>query len=365
MDTFPQEAVGLLLEWYRYHARALPWRANRDAYRILVSEIMLQQTRAETVKPYFARFLERLPTVADLAVCPEDTLLKLWEGLGYYSRVRHLQAAAQAVMERHGGIIPADYEALLALPGVGRYTAGAVASIAYDLPVPAVDGNVLRVVARLMGDGRDVLQESTRRSIEAAIAPHVPTPGAGDFTQSLIELGALVCLPGEPACGECPLRLLCTAHREGREGELPVRRPRTARRVEQMTVLLLRMQRKVPLAEGAQTCVLIRRRPAKGLLAGLYEFPHLPGWMDASEVQMQLAAWGLSVEGDMEPLGMARHLFTHVEWQMQGYLVSLAAEPTTLPDGWMAVEEKQVAAGEASVYAIPSAFSFYRRVLQG
>ena len=191
MEPFPAEAVGLLLDWYRYHARPLPWRENKDPYRVLVSEIMLQQTRAETVKPYFARFLDRLPTLADLAGCPEDVLLKLWEGLGYYSRVRNLQKAARAVMERYGGVIPADFDALLTLPGVGRYTAGAVASIAYDMPVPAVDGNVLRVVARLTGDSSDVMLASTKSAVEAALAPAVPTPGAGDFTQSLIELGAL------------------------------------------------------------------------------------------------------------------------------------------------------------------------------
>ena len=242
MTRFPKEAVPLLLSWYHACRRDLPWRHTCDPYHILVSEIMLQQTRAETVKPYYARFLAELPTVQALAEAPEDLILKLWEGLGYYSRVRNLQKAAQAVMKSHGGIIPADFEGLLSLPGVGRYTAGAVGSIAYDLPVAAVDGNVLRVAARIMGDDGDVLTDATRRRVEEAITPCVPTPGAGDFNQSLIELGALICLPGGNAkCHECPLQLLCTAKREGRVEELPVRIVKTKRKFRDLTVLLLRV----------------------------------------------------------------------------------------------------------------------------
>ena len=353
MEPFPTEAVGLLLDWYRYHARPLPWRENKDPYRVLVSEIMLQQTRAETVKPYFARFLDRLPTLADLAGCPEDVLLKLWEGLGYYSRVRNLQKAARAVMERYGGVIPADFDALLTLPGVGRYTAGAVASIAYDMPVPAVDGNVLRVVARLTGDSSDVMLASTKSAVEAALAPAVPTPGAGDFTQSLIELGALVCLPGEPACANCPVRLLCRAHREGREKELPVRGTRAARRLEQMTVLVLLLP---PDGDGEER-VVIRRRPDGGLLGGLYEFPHIPGHPGGDGVAVHLGSLGLS-PGEVTPLGPARHLFTHVEWQMEGYAVQRPPD-STLPEGWLAVRCGEI----RTDYAIPSAFSAYRSVL--
>ena len=233
----PASAVPLLIDWYRQNRRDLPWRQSRDPYRVLVSEIMLQQTRAETVKPYFHRFLATLPTVEALAGADEPTLLKLWEGLGYYSRVRNLQKAARAVMEHHGGVIPADFDALLKLPGVGRYTAGAVASIAFGIPVPAVDGNVLRVLARLTGDDTDILSPAAKKTAETTLAPLVPSDAAGDFTQSLIELGALVCTPGEPRCGDCPLHLLCTAHREGRERDLPVRLAKTKRRVEERTVL--------------------------------------------------------------------------------------------------------------------------------
>ena len=350
MISFPPEAVDLLVGWYQQNRRDLPWRESRDPYRVLVSEIMLQQTRAETVKPYFHRFLEALPTVEALATCDEATLLKLWEGLGYYSRARNLQKAARAVMERHGGLIPADFDALLALPGVGRYTAGAVASIAYGIPVPAVDGNVLRVLARLLGDDTDVLSAAAKTRAEQALAPHVPNEGAGDFTQSLIELGALICTPGEhPKCDDCPLRLLCVAEREGRQGELPVRLSKTMRRVEKRTVLVIRQR-------GSDGRVALRRRPTEGLLGGLYEFPCLPEWVGEADLRAHLAALGLTVER-IAPLGEARHLFSHVEWKMQGYLVTVA--PVGAGDAvsdwvWASYTELE------EIYPLPSAYAAYR-----
>ena len=349
---FPPDSVPLLLDWYRIHRRDLPWRKDRDAYRVLVSEIMLQQTRAETVKPYFHRFMAALPTVEALATADETTLLKLWEGLGYYSRVRNLQAAARVIVETYGGTVPADFDALLALPGVGRYTAGAVASIAYDIPVPAVDGNVLRVLARLMGDDTDVLSPAAKTAAEAALAPHVPTPGAGDFTQSLIELGALICTPGATAgCEDCPLRLVCTAAREGRVGELPVRIPKTRRRTETRTVL------RVGYTDAAGVrLTAIRRRPNSGLLAGLYEFPCLAGHVDEAAVRNALTAWGLSV-GDVCRLPDAKHLFSHIEWQMQGYAVTLTSSPLSTED-WLFVTEDAL----DTTYAIPSAYAAYRSI---
>ena len=341
--------VPLLLDWYSQNRRDLPWRHTKDPYAILVSEIMLQQTRAETVKPYYHRFLSVLPTVRDLAEAEEATLLKLWEGLGYYSRVRNLQRAACAVMERHGGVIPADFAALLALPGVGPYTAGAVASIAFDIPVPAVDGNVLRVMARLTGDETDVLTAVAKTRAEAAIAPIVPTPGAGDFTQSLIELGATVCLPvGEPKCDACPLRLLCVAEREGRTGELPVRIPKTKRRVEERTVLVIRGGNE---AEGR--LVALRKRPPEGLLGGLYEFPCMAGHATFEEVGKHLAALGLSVTA-ITPLSPAKHLFSHVEWRMVGYAVDVEASAPA--EDWFWVNT----AALDDTYAIPSAYAAYR-----
>ena len=346
---FPQAAVPLLLDWYRENRRDLPWREDRDPYRVLVSEIMLQQTRAETVKPYFRRFLAALPTVADLACAEEAVLLKLWEGLGYYSRVRNLQKAARAVMEHHGGVIPSDYEALLALPGVGSYTAGAVASIAFDIPVPAVDGNVLRVMARLTGDNTDILSPAAKKTAEAALAPCVPTCGAGDFTQSLIELGALICVPGEPKCEDCPLHLLCAAKREGKQGVLPVRIPKTKRRVEERTVLLLRWQD----SEG-RGYVALRKRPAEGLLGGLYEFPCMDGHASEEEVEAYLTAAGLSV-GAVKRLPTAKHLFSHIEWRMIGYGVEVTAPPTD-SEAWFFAEVTEL----DHQYAIPSAYGAYR-----
>ena len=343
-------AVPLLLDWYRTNRRDLPWRASRDPYPVLVSEIMLQQTRAETVKPYFHRFMATLPTVEALAGADEPTLLKLWEGLGYYSRVRNLQKAARAVMEHHGGVIPPDFEALLKLPGVGRYTAGAVASIAYDIPVPAVDGNVLRVLARLTGDDTDILSPAAKKTAETTLAPLVPTPGAGDFTQSLIELGALVCVPGEPKCGDCPLHLLCEAKRTGRERDLPVRLAKTKRRVEDRTVLVIRT------TDGDGTAarqIALRKRPPEGLLGGLYEFPCMEGHATPAEVGKYLTALGLTV-GEITPLPPAKHLFSHIEWRMIGYAVEVTA--TAAAEDWFFADVSEV----DETYAIPSAYGAYR-----
>ena len=348
-QPFPAAAVPLLLDWYRQNRRDLPWRESRDPYRVLVSEIMLQQTRAETVKPYFHRFLATLPTVADLAEADEATLLKLWEGLGYYSRVRNLQKAARSVMEKHGGDIPADFEALLTLPGVGRYTAGAVASIAFDIPVPAVDGNVLRVMARLTGDDTDILSPAAKKNAEASLAPCVPSPGAGDFTQSLIELGALVCIPGEPKCDACPLHLVCEANREGKQAALPVRLARTKRRVEERTVLILRF-----CDEEGTMHIALRKRPAEGLLGGLYEFPCMDGHADEGDVRTHLSALGMSV-ATVERLPAAKHLFSHIEWRMIGYSVALTGVAPREGDCFFAaiseLDER---------YAIPSAYAAYR-----
>ncbi len=345
---FSPAAVPLLLDWYHQNRRDLPWRQSRDPYRVLVSEIMLQQTRAETVKPYFHRFLITLPTVEALADADEPTLLKLWEGLGYYSRVRNLQKAAKAVIEHHGGVIPADFDALLKLPGVGRYTAGAVASIAFGIPVPAVDGNVLRVLARLMGDDTDILSPAAKKTAEATLAPIVPADAAGDFTQSLIELGALVCTPGEPRCGDCPLRLLCVANREGKQSELPVRIAKTKRREEARTVLVIHLG-------GSDTPkIALRKRPAEGLLGGLYEFPCLDGHASPDEVRAHLTALGLTAT-EITPLPPAKHLFSHIEWRMIGYAVEVESTPDNVED-WFFAETTEL----DERYAIPSAYSAYR-----
>lgn len=355
MKTFPPAAVELLLSWYSQNARDLPWRHTKDPYPVLVSEIMLQQTRAETVKPYFARFMQALPTLRHLAEADEVTLTKLWEGLGYYSRVRNLQKAARAVMDEHDGQIPADFEALLALPGVGRYTAGAVASISFDLAVPAVDGNVLRVAARVMGDDGDVLLDATRKRIEACLAPVVPMRDAGDFNQSLIELGATVCLPrGEARCDVCPLQLVCTAKREGRVAELPLRVPKVKRRAEELTVFLLYIK-----DVASEPAYVIRRRPDGGLLGGLYEFPNVAGRLSEMQAREYLSQNGLTVHR-VTPLPHAKHVFTHIDWQMEGYLCHVTPNsPHGEILGGFCVTAREI----REVYTLPSAFGAYKKIV--
>ena len=245
---------GSLLHWYDYNKRILPWRENKDPYRIWISEIMLQQTRVEAVKPYFDRFMEVLPTVYDLAKVDDDRLMKLWEGLGYYNRARNLKAAAQTIVEEYGGQLPADYDKLLSLKGIGMYTAGAIGSIAFELQVPAVDGNVLRVISRITEDRQDIMKQSVRRQIEENLLGIMPE----DFNQALIELGATVCVPnGQPLCDQCPWDTVCKAYKEDLIDQLPVKTPKKARRIEHKTVFLLEC--------GEQ--IAIHKRGDKGLLA--------------------------------------------------------------------------------------------------
>ena len=294
---FREEAVRALLAWYAQSKRDLPWRRTRDPYRIWISEIMLQQTRVEAVKPYYERFLSACPTVKALAELPEEQLLKLWEGLGYYSRARNLQKAARTVLAEHNGVMPSDYEGLLSLPGIGEYTAGAIASIAYDVRVPAVDGNVLRVLSRFLALRKDVTRPEVKAELRASLCQVVPSE-AGDFTQSLIELGATVCLPkGAPRCEGCPLRGDCRGAALGIAEALPVKGAKKPRRIEERTVLLLR--------DGDRT--VLRRRPPKGLLAGLFELPHVLGHIEKEEIPALVRALGLNLEG-----ARALELFTEV-----------------------------------------------------
>ncbi len=306
-----------LLDWFSRQARILPWRTDPKPYYVWVSEIMLQQTRVEAVKPYFSRFIHTLPDIRALAECEEDMLFKLWEGLGYYNRVRNLQKAAKVVMERYQGELPADYPALLELPGVGSYTAGAIASIAYQIPVPAVDGNVLRVMARLTENYEDIAKVSVKKQTEELLKKHMPKENAGAFNQALMELGALICLPnGEPKCGECPVRECCLACKRGVVMELPVKAKKKARRAEEKTIFVIR------LADGT---VVLHRRAENGLLAGMYEFPNVPEKLDILEAQEVLRNWGIAVQSIL-PIEEAKHIFSHVEWKMRGYLVEAQRE---------------------------------------
>ena len=343
-----------LLKWFRARARSLPWRDDPRPYFVWVSEIMLQQTRVAAVLPYFSRFIAALPDVGALAAADDDALMKLWEGLGYYSRARNLKKAAALIMEKHGGVIPRDYHELLALPGVGRYTAGAIASIAYGLRVPAVDGNVLRVVSRLAASREDILRDATKRAVEDALAEIMPKE-AGLFNQAMMELGALVCLPRAAHCGECPLASLCRAHAEGLENELPVRAAKKERRIEARTVLLLERGGKYAVA----------KRPNRGLLAGLWEFPNLPGEKKRAEILALCKNAGFPVQS-LRRMKAARHIFTHIEWRLTGWHIRLA-------DAAEVIREEHAAYGTAPLpplawatreelsdaYGIPAAFKAY------
>lgn len=338
---------GSLLHWYDYNKRILPWRENKDPYSIWISEIMLQQTRVDAVKPYFDRFMEELPTVEHLAFVEDDRLMKLWEGLGYYNRARNLKAAAQIIVADYNGKLPADYDKLLSLKGIGMYTAGAIGSIAFDLQVPAVDGNVLRVLTRLWGDESDILKDKTKKDMGKRILAFIPKERPGDFNQALIELGATVCVPnGAPDCGNCPWDTVCTAYKENLIDKLPVKKPKKARKIEYRTVFLLE----------TKTQVAIHKRINQGLLAGLWEFPNVLGKMDTEDVEEQMRSWG--VYGcHYEPAGKGKHIFSHIEWHMEGIRI-LMEEPTSVED-FLWVTKKEV----ETVYALPSAFEIFRNIL--
>lgn len=333
-----------LLEWYRRNARDLPWRKTDDPYAVWVSEIMLQQTRVETVIPYYHRFLEALPTVERLADAEEGLLLKLWEGLGYYSRVRNMQKAARTVCAEYGGIFPSEPRLLKKLSGIGSYTAGAVASIAYAVPIPAVDGNVMRVLARLVGDERNIFNPSVKKEFEKMLAPWVSTESPGDYNQGLIELGALICQPSANAkCAQCPLREGCHAYGTGRVAELPLPKPPKARKIERRTVLIL-------ASDGR---VVIEKRPANGLLAGLWQLPSLDGHLSEREVLRYVQEMGLDPVRIL-PLPTAKHIFTHLEWHMIAYKLVLS-DLSLLPEGWRLADEEEL----EQTYALPSAFGAF------
>lgn len=341
-----QAAEAPLLFWYRKNRRILPWREQPEPYRVWVSEIMLQQTRVEAVKPYFARFMQALPDIPSLAEAEEEVLLKLWEGLGYYNRVRNLQKAAKQILEEYGGEMPSLYEEIKKLAGIGSYTAGAIASIAFGLAEPAVDGNVLRVLSRFLNDSEEITKASVKRRFEELLRACMPKQNTGDYNQALIELGALVCLPnGKPLCGDCPLNSLCLAHRAGTEESLPVKAPKKGRRIEERTVFLLEWQDKTA----------IRQRSSKGLLASLYEFPNVFGHISEEQIPeaLEVPAETIAV---WEKLPDAVHIFSHVEWHMIGYRVRLKKNP---PPSYQMVGKEEILAK----YPLPNAFGVYTKAL--
>lgn len=347
-----EHLIAPLLAWYDTGHRILPWREKPEPYRVWISEIMLQQTRVEAVKPYYERFLNTLPDIPTLAEVAEEELLKLWEGLGYYNRARNLKKAAQQIMEAYGGQMPGTYQELLKLPGIGSYTAGAVASIAFGQPVPAVDGNVLRILTRALAYDGDILEPRVKKEIEEALLAVMPKERAGDFNQAMMELGAVICIPnGEPKCEKCPWQALCEARVWGSISQYPKKTKKKPRKIEEKTILIIQDANRTAL----------RRRPAKGLLAGMYEFPMLEGRRTEKEVLAYLDTLGLRALRIWR-LEDAKHIFTHKEWHMAGYAIR-----TDELDGALK-EESGIFFARAEEtqekYPIPSAFSAYARYLK-
>lgn len=345
-----EQIVKPLLVWYRENKRILPWRDKNNAYYTWVSEIMLQQTRVEAVKPYFERFIKELPDVDALAQCPEEKLLKLWEGLGYYNRVRNMQEAARTVKAEYEGKLPESYEALLSLKGIGSYTAGAIASIAYHIPVPAVDGNVLRVISRITESAEDISRQSVRKKTEEELAKIIPQECPGDFNQALMELGAVVCVPnGQAKCEECPVSFACLARKHDSVEKYPVKAPKKSRTLEEKTILLIQ--------DGNYTAV--RRREKTGLLAGLYEFPNTEGYLKQEEALEYVRNLGLEPLY-IEQLPAAKHIFSHIEWRMQAYRIRVSSLEQIQDQNLIFVSKEQY----GKKYAIPSAFGAYTKYLK-
>ncbi len=330
-----------MIEWYQKNKRELSWRKEKNPYHIWISEIMLQQTRIEAVKQYYERFLKRIPTIQDLAEIEEEKLLKLWEGLGYYNRARNLKKAAQVIQERYKGEMPKHYEELIQLPGIGEYTAGAISSIAYNEQVPAVDGNVLRVVSRVVGSKKDVLENKTKKEFTQKLQEIMPEQ-AGNFNEGLMELGELICIPnGEPLCEKCPLQQFCMAKCENLTNLIPVRNQKVKRKKEEKTVFLLEFEEKIA----------IQKREETGLLANMYQFPNIDEKVSKKEVISVLQKWNLKAK-QIEKIGTYHHVFSHIEWDMIGYKVQVDC----MNEEFMWVKKKEI----IKKYPIPGAFVPFR-----
>ena len=340
-ETLLKEAIPVITAWYQENKRSLPWREHRSPYRSWIAEIMLQQTRIEAVIPYYERFLHELPDIKSLAAVSEDRLLKIWEGLGYYSRARNLKKAAEILVENYSGSLPASFSELRNLPGIGDYTAGAISSIAFGLPEPAVDGNVLRVLMRLFACEEDITVPSLKRDVTSMLRAEYPVgETASLLTEGLMELGETVCLPNtQPRCAQCPLCNTCTAHRLEGELRYPFIPSKKPRRIEEKTVLLLN-------CDGRYA---IRKRPEKGLLSGLWEFPIVDAKLSPEEIKSLLQP------EDILPCGDSRHIFTHVEWIMTGYRLKVK----TKDPGYIWKTPEEIAAD----YSLPTAFRYYQRQL--
>lgn len=332
--THLNQIVIPLLAWYKQHGRTLPWRSDPTPYRVWLSEIMLQQTRVETVKPYFERFLSALPNISDLALADEEQLLKLWEGLGYYSRVRNLQKAAQVIMQKWDGHIPASFNDLLTLPGIGRYTAGAISSIAFQIPVPVVDGNVLRVISRILESAEDISLKKTQLDMEDKLMNIIPIDQPGDFNQALMDLGATICLPtGIPKCEICPISSFCSAFLNNKTADYPVKTSKKPRKIETPTILLIHYQNKYAL----------QKRPDKGLLAKMWEFPSTGNFTIEKYLKEKKIA-----PLQIKPLPSSKHIFTHIEWHINAFHIE--ADNPSDQFTWVSWSEL------LDKFALPSAF---------
>ena len=340
MPQLPAALPGQLLQWYDENRRILPWREKPSPYRTWISEVMLQQTRVEAGIAYFERFTAALPDIPALAAVEEQQLLKLWEGLGYYSRARNLKKAAIQLMQEHNGQLPADFAALCRLPGLGEYSAGAIASIAFDIRVPAVDGNVLRVFSRLTDDPSPIDLPAVKASVRERLAAIYPKE-AGDFTQALMELGATVCGPNrKPECGSCPCRKICLGYQHGTAETLPVKSPKRERRQEDRTVFILQCDGKYAL----------EKRPGKGLLAGLWQFPNVAGHLDTAHALAEVERMGLRPREILREVSR-KHIFTHIQWNMKGIYLEVAEASGGF--SWFTAEQIDAQA------ALPTAFRLF------
>jgi len=337
-------------DWYLANARDLPWRNSNDPYTIWVSEIMLQQTRVEAVIDYFHRFMKRLPTVFDLATIEDDELYKLWQGLGYYGRAKNLKKAAKMIVEQYGGVIPNTVEDLIKLPGVGSYTAGAIASIAYNKQTPAVDGNVMRVISRIYGSKLDITTPAAKQEMTKIVESLLPVNHISIFNQALMELGATICIPnGKPKCESCPVNISCIAYHNNETDSIPVKSKKKERFIQPMVVLL------VKLNKGW----LLHKRPSEGLLAHLWEFPNLLGTPSTKEIFAHLVTHHIQVN-HIEQVAKANHIFTHIEWHMNMYLVEGELIGELKKDDVIATQIQM-----KDQYSIPTAFSHCVRIING
>lgn len=352
LQVAPAGIGEVLLKWYDYNARILPWRSEPTPYHVWISEIMLQQTRVEAVKKYYERWMEELPDIKALAEVSDEKLMKLWEGLGYYNRARNLKAAATQIMQDFGGKLPADYEALLSLKGIGEYTAGAISSIAFGIPKPAVDGNALRIFSRILAEDGEITKASVKKRITQEVCRVLPKGRSGDFNQALMDLGSAICIPnGEPFCEECPWESVCQAHKYGRETEFPVKAKKKKRKIEKKAVFLIELSDKI----------ILHKRLETGLLGGLWEFPNRDmdndGKISGKKLSELIEKWGIT-DYVIEPLGEGKHIFSHVEWQMRGYRLHVQSLSKKLlkQEEWVLVSKEDL----EEKYAMPSAFECYK-----